>query len=83
MQIKKYKIIDFSKVKTVFTKGKFFDKVCYYLIDIIVQDKNDEESIKIISKIIYSRWELRKIKKLKYLHIIEEDTSDIEITEEV
>ena len=69
MQIKRYKILDFSEVTKVYNKK---GRVSYYFLDVVLEDREDEDQIRIISKVVYTWWELRKLKKLKYLHILEE-----------
>ena len=71
MQIRRYKILDFSEVTKVYNKK---GRVSYYFLDVVLEDREDEDQIRIISKVVYTWWELRKLKKLKYLHILEENT---------
>lgn len=70
MQIKRYKILDFSEVTKVYNKK---GRVSYYFLDVVLEDREDANQIKVISKVVYTWWELRKLKKLKYLHILEEN----------
>lgn len=70
MQIKRYRILDFSEVTKVYSKK---GRISYYFLDIILEDRENADQIRIVSKIVYTWWELRRLKKLKYLHIVEEN----------
>lgn len=75
MQIKRYKILDFSEVTKVYNKK---GRVSYYFLDVILEDRENEDQIRIVSKIVYTWWELRKLRKLTHLHILEEAVVDEE-----
>lgn len=69
MRIKRYKILDFSEVTKVYNRN---GRVSYYFMDIVLEDRECADEIRIVSKIMYTWWEMRKVKRLKYLHIVEE-----------
>lgn len=76
MRIKRYKILDIGEIHTIYNKDN--GRVSYYFFDLAVIDDGE---IKRVSKIAYTKWEIRKIKKLKYIHILEEKEEEVVVDE--
>lgn len=67
--IARYKILEISNIRKVYGRN---GRISYYIFDISVEDRYDDNNVILITRIAYSWWELRKIKKLKYIHLVED-----------
>lgn len=69
MQIKrlKFPVLGYSDAYTVYDRET--NKVSYYYIELLVEVDGEET---VLPRIVYTKKELKKIKKLKYVHIVEE-----------
>ena len=79
MRIHRYEVLNISEIETVFNKQT--NRPSYYFFDLVVMDKK-EDAIKVVSRIAYTKKEVKKIKKLKYIHIIENSEEEVIINEE-
>lgn len=75
MRIVRYKILDFSEVQKVYNKN---GRISYYFLDVVLESRDNPDDIILHSKVVYSWWELRKLRKQKYLHVVEDGEEENE-----